>query len=534
MDERELIASALALGAQRVAGWSDEETTLVRAAGALPRVRIDDLREQIAAGGDPLGDAFVSLRTPEQRRPMGATYTPAAVVSSMVAWADAGGAPARVIDPGMGSGRFALAAGRRFPDAQLIGVELDPLAALVGRANVAAAGLTGRTRIDVADYRSHRPPPISGRTLYLGNPPYVRHHQIGPDWKRWLVKSARSVELRASQLAGLHVYFILATALHAAPADHGCFITSAEWLDVNYGSLVRDLLLGRLGGQSIHVLDPTLAPFEDAATTAAITCFRVGSRPRSVRMRRVASIDGLGALTTGRPIALEHLTSARRWTPLTRPGARRVTSGMIELGELCRVHRGSVTGANSVWIVAPARSEAELFSADALPAHLLVPAVTRARELFASGGTLRTTTHLRRVVDLPRDLETLEVDERRAVDRFIRAARRRGADAGYIARNRPAWWSVGLRGPAPILATYMARRPPVFVRNLGGARHVNIAHGLYPRLDLPARALDRLAAHLRESVTVDDGRTYAGGLTKFEPKEMERLLVPSLAVLTAA
>jgi hypothetical protein len=26
---------------------------------------------------------------------------------------------------------------------------------------------------------------------------------------------------------------------------------------------------------------------------------------------------------------------------------------------------------------------------------------------------------------------------------------------------------------------------------------------------------------------VDDGRTYAGGLTKFEPREMERLLVPT-------
>jgi hypothetical protein len=25
---------------------------------------------------------------------------------------------------------------------------------------------------------------------------------------------------------------------------------------------------------------------------------------------------------------------------------------------------------------------------------------------------------------------------------------------------------------------------------------------------------------------MNDGRTYAGGLTKFEPREMERLLVP--------
>jgi hypothetical protein len=86
---------------------------------------------------------------------------------------------------------------------------------------------------------------------------------------------------------------------------------------------------------------------------------------------------------------------------------------------------------------------------------------------------------------------------------------------------------VRLRAPAPILATYMARRPPAFVRNLAGARHVNIAHGLYPREPLPAAALDGLAAFLRRSVSPRQGRTYAGGLTKFEPGEMERLPVPA-------
>jgi adenine-specific DNA-methyltransferase len=30
-----------------------------------------------------------------------------------------------------------------------------------------------------------------------------------------------------------------------------------------------------------------------------------------------------------------------------------------------------------------------------------------------------------------------------------------------------------------------------------------------------------------------EGRTYAGGLTKFEPREMERLLVPSPELLGA-
>jgi hypothetical protein len=42
-------------------------------------------------------------------------------------------------------------------------------------------------------------------------------------------------------------------------------------------------------------------------------------------------------------------------------------------------------------------------------------------------------------------------------------------------------------------------------------------------------ALDGLARHLSRQTTTADGRTYAGGLTKFEPGEMERLLVPEPA-----
>lgn len=51
----------------------------------------------------------------------------------------------------------------------------------------------------------------------------------------------------------------------------------------------------------------------------------------------------------------------------------------------------------------------------------------------------------------------------------------------------------------------MARRPPVFVRNIGQARHINIAHGLYPRQPISAAALDKLAAHLSESVSLHSG-----------------------------
>jgi SAM-dependent methyltransferase len=521
-NEGQLVGAALALGAREVPGWSAAEEALARTAVSLPSRALARLRDQLRAGGDPLGDAFCTLRSPEERRPMGATYTPQPIVEAMLAWRSQFAPPTRVVDPGTGSGRYLVAAGRMFSRADLVGIEIDPLAAMIARAVLAASGLAGRARIEVSDFRAATLPRCEGATFFVGNPPYVRHHLISEEWKQWLSRSAAAAGCAsASQLAGLHVHFFLATLGLAQAGDRGAYVTAAEWLDVNYGKLVRDLLLGRLGGTSVHVIEPTAQPFPDAATTAAITCFEVGARPSSLRLRRVEALDELGSLDGGRPVRRERLEAARRWSPLTRAG-RRGPEGYVELGELCRVHRGAVTGANKVWI------------ADALadlPASVLFPSVTKARELFHAGGSLADPTRLRRVIDLPVDLDVFDVDDRKRIDRFLRRAKALGAHSGYVAQNRRAWWSVGLREPAPILATYMARRPPAFVRNLADARHINIAHGLYPRERLAADLLDKLARHLSTSTSLFDGRTYAGGLTKFEPREMERLLVPGPALL---
>jgi len=44
-------------------------------------------------------------------------------------------------------------------------------------------------------------------------------------------------------------------------------------------------------------------------------------------------------------------------------------------------------------------------------------------------------------------------------------------------------------------------------------------------------ALCRLASVLRARASLTGGRTYAGGLAKFEPKEMEQIMVPPPAWL---
>jgi hypothetical protein len=304
--------------------------------------------------------------------------------------------------------------------------------------------------------------------------------------------------------------------------DFGAYITAAEWLDVNYGELLRKLSIRQLGLQTLALIEPTAQPFPDAATTGSISLFVIGQKPKSVNFHRVNSTAALTKLNVPRSVAIERLESEPRWTVFTRP-TQRTPNGYVELGELCRVHRGQVTGANNVWVVnSPVK----------LPEHVLFPSVTRAKELFNAGTRLADASQLRRVIDLPVDLDNLDAGDRRLVDAFLRIARAKGADKGYIAEKRRAWWSVGLRAPAPILCTYMARRPPAFVENEVDARHINIAHGLYPRQTLAKSTMRKLIAFLSSKVSINLGRTYAGGLTKFEPGEIERIPVPDIRLLS--
>ncbi len=481
-------------------------------------------KKAILAGGDPLGESFLRLRSSLQRRSNGAVYTPAAIVESMMSWLSSQAVPHRIVDPGAGSGRFILAAGKRFPSAELVGVEMDPLAALMLRANLHVHGWTHRATVLVQDYRTVKLPAFHRTTAFIGNPPYVRHHDISEIWKNWYAARFSEFGIKASALAGLHLHFFLQTRLLAKEGDVGAFITSSEWLDVNYGSALRQLLIDELGGLALHVLAPTVEAFPGTATTAAITGFRVGETKAPIRVRSVPTLALLDGLSKGQEVERDRFQQEKRWSIIVRPTTPH-RDGEIELGELFRVHRGQVTGANNIWIAGK--------TAENLPDSIKMPSVTKAKDLIEAGDTLGCAKALRRVVDIPVDLDQFNEQDQRHISAFLAWARAQGADQSYTAQHRKTWWSVGLKEPAPILCTYMGRRPPQFTLNTCGARHINIAHGLYPREKLSPSDLAMFVAWLNKNVSTDSGRTYSGGLTKFEPKEIERLRIPRLGTLVA-
>jgi len=324
---------------------------------------VQRMRQQLRAGADPLGELFQQVRPAALRRAAGAVYTPLPLVEQMLDKVSQWAVPARVVDPGAGSGRFVLAAARRWPSAGLVAVEPDPLAALMLRAHSAALGLSPRVDVRTDDFRQVSLPAHGGVTAYIGNPPYVRHHQIGADWKRWYTQACAQYGVKASALAGLHLHFCVRTLQLARPGDLGCFVMAAEWLDVNYGSALRQLLTGPLGLRELEILDATAEVFPGTASTAVIVGFRVGDKTQTVAVtRRTGLADPQPPVRQA--WSPEALSARPRWSSLVWPAPLQEVQGH-RLGDLFRVHRGQVTGANAVWIPGS--------DAPALPQRLLLP-----------------------------------------------------------------------------------------------------------------------------------------------------------------
>ncbi len=485
---------------------------------------VEAIRAAIVAGTDPLGAAYCAIRSPEQRRGTGQTFTPVEAVLGMFAWADAQGHAARIVDPGAGTGRYVLHGLRQNPQAIGVASEMDPLVALLLRANASALGLADRLDIRVGDYRTLQLDVIEGRTLFIGNPPYVRHHNISQDWKSWYSDSLKLLGHASSKLAGLHLHFFVKTLALARPGDIGCFITAAEWLDVNYGQSMRDMMINGLGGRAVFVVAPEVPVFGDAMVSACITCFEPGSEDTYIEFKAIDSVEQMLDLTGGHLANKLVAKAERSWSVLLRNKTVVQNEAFVSLSDLFRVSRGQVTGKNSVWVVDDNRF--------GLPEEFLVPAITAATDIIHAGGRIDNLAALRRVVALPASLEDLDPDKYLAVRDFLQWARSENADKGWIAEHRKPWWRVDMKDIAPqIVVTYMGRRPPVFAINTAGARIINVAHGLYPKVQLPETSLERLVEWLNCNVSQDAGRVYAGGLTKFEPSEVSRLKIPNIKLL---
>jgi adenine-specific DNA-methyltransferase len=429
-----------------------------------------------------------------------------------------------LLDPGAGSGALLIAAANHAErgNARLLGVDIDPIAIQMLKANKRVRqidGLTTRKANFLTDELHVRPDGITC------NPPYSRHHDMSAAEKRAIHEGfGKRLRLNLSRLCALHALFLVRALEVSRKGARIAFITPSDWLDMNYGRKVKELLLNRAQVEAIVLLDTEHLFFDGALTTAAITFLR-NEKPSIAETTKILRLDRelpepsvvLKLLKAGKDVDEVMLVAESKWS---RPAAT-PRSG-VRLGDVARIRRGVATGANGFFVLSERRRK-EL----RIPTRKLRPCLASPRVIPGTEVSEEALAALD--LDVPRwilnSADPAEQDANTALGAYLRCGRDElQVHQGYLTSRRKPWYAPELRGDCPIVFSYFNRSRPRFLRNRAKAVPLNTwliiepSDGLDPDVLHQALTTETTMKQLEEQA-----RVYGGGLWKLEPSELSEI-----------
>jgi predicted RNA methylase len=248
----------------------------------------------------------------EKRKALGAYYTPPALVEAALALLPR--SPARVMDLACGDGAWLQGVARRWPEASLAGVDIDPAAIAAARTRLPGAALL------VADGTRHR----GSFDCVVGNPP-------------WGAGRVGNVRRGAESVSA----FVDSAVENLAPGGRLCLLVPAAWLEVAAHAAARRRLcaaaaierLEHLGDVFAGVRSPAALVIARREPDAAARATQAVETPRGRVMQAELARDASCALNP-------------RLTPAERALAARLERNRERLAGRVRFILGVVTGDN--------------------------------------------------------------------------------------------------------------------------------------------------------------------------------------------
>jgi predicted RNA methylase len=503
--------------------------------------KIEELRQERQVQLD-------ALKTAEERNRWGQFATPIQLAQEIIRLAlqNRGTQSEDIdfLDPAFGTGSFLSALLASLGDMTHVhatGIELDPLFAQ------AARDLWDAPQVHVVegDFTKLSPSLLDQKpNLIVCNPPYIRHHHMTRDQKVRLKNQVYTTTgLTISGLAGMYCYFMLLAHLWLREGGLGVWLVPTEFMDVKYGSALRDYLTRHVTLKQIHRFGSLDVQFTDALVSSAIVVFQ--KIPPQTETQILLTVGGLPtAPHQTYQVDREWLRQQPKWThepDHTRPLHRQ---GEITFGSLFKASRGIATGANSFFIMT--RDEAEK---RVLPLQFLRPILPSPRHIKVSvieadsdGFPLDILQLVLLDCDLPEDAVREQFPSLWA---YLEYGKSMGIHQRYLTSRRAPWYRQEERAYTPFLCTYMGRsdhgeQPFTFIWNKSSATAPNVYLLLYPRKqwasavmgdhDVQAEVFD-LLGHIHVDELIHEGRTYGGGLHKIEPHEFYNIHLANAGAL---
>lgn len=478
------------------------------------------------------------------RKARGAFFTPPEMSRFIADWALRSPSD-KVLEPSAGEAIFLLAAAERLgalsalrspndPPPELHGVELHPASARAAEQVLARTGLQGSVRL--ADFFEVEPEPVYDAVI--GNPPYIRYQSFTGAVRAKAMKAALAQGVRLTGLASAWAPFTVHATRFLKPSGRLGLVLPAELLSVNYAASVRRFLLERFGRVRLVMFEELVFP---GVLEEVVLLLAEGQGPApTFEVYQARSLEDLEQIE--KAAVWTWFTPERdgKWTPaLLSSGALDAYRALEEVGgfeqllEWGDTYLGSVTGNNRFFTLTADEARALNLTKKELraispPGSRHLRGLTFSEQAWEQQAADGAAAYLFYPDDYPSA----------AARDYIKAGEKDNVHKAYKCRVRSPWWRVPVVKVPDLLLTYMDHERPRLVTNDAKVLHLNSLYGVLLRADRRELGRELLPLAVLNSATLLGaemvGRAYGGGLLKLEPKEADKLLVPSLDTIEAS
>jgi adenine-specific DNA methylase len=474
----------------------------------------------------------------ERRKKRGAFFTPQPIAQFLADWAIRSPSDA-VLEPSCGEAVFLEAAGRRLgiisranqkDSVNLRGIELHQESALNAACHLKSLGYDAevecRNFFDVT--------PTGTYDVVLGNPPFVRYQTFAGDARIRALRAALAQGVPLRRLASAWAAFLIHASAFVSPVGRLGFVLPAELLATHYAAEVRSFLLRRFGSLKIILFESLVFP---GVTEEIILLLAEGSGGCSsfevVQVKDLACLHN--RILRGNGYAPPH--PLHKWTnALLHQEAQSVLCSLGQskdfesLREWGNIFLGFVTGNNAFFTLTEQSLKTHgLTEQDVI--KICPPGARRLNCLSLQESTWRTM----RNNGAAGYLFYPHSNPSRKARNYIESGIRQRVQAGYKCANRRPWWQVPLPEKPDLIFTYMNHQMPRLIHNAARVQVSNSVYGVSlhrNRKSLGREMLPRLFFNSISALSGEvEGRSYGGGLLKHEPREADRILVPSLSLV---
>ncbi len=384
--------------------------------------------------------------------------------------------------------------------------------------------------------------PTNKYNFIITNPPYVRHHYISKELKKKLMNQVKEeIGLEISGLSGLYCYFLLLTHKWLAPGAICGWLLPSEFMDVNYGSVIKEYLLNKVHLLRIHRYDPEILQFDEALVSSCVVWFK----NEIINDDYVVKFSYSGTHEEpkcSKLIRKSELLSECKWTRFPEKSVR-YNENTVTLGDFFTIKRGLATGDNNFFILSK-----EQIADLGLELSFFKPILPSPRYLKTD--FVETDSQGYPKLDPQFFLLDCELTEDEIQIKYpdlwtYLESGENTTGKKYLCKNRKKWYWQEQRQPTKFLCSYMGRgnhesAPIRFILNLSEAVATNSYLMLYPKDTLQEIILYNPNVifqvwEILKDITANDieeeGRVYGGGLKKIEPKELSKVHCDKLAVL---